>query len=345
VRSICILRLSAIGDVVNACAVVQAIQQHYPEASITWVIGKVEARLLEGLPGIRLVVFDKKQGRKAYQQLKSELRGETFDCLLHMQLAFRANLASLCIQAKRKIGFDWQSSKELHSLFMSERIAPAPRSHVLDGFAQFARAIGVEFTEPRWQLPVAGADFDFAHSQLATLAHHKVLAICPAASKAERNWPASHYAALADYAASQGFSVVLCGGPTPLEYQLAADIQQAASTELLDLVGKNSLKQLLAVLKSVSVVLAPDTGPTHMAVAMGTPVIGLYAHSNPDRTGPYRFRDYVVEVYHQNLLAQTGKTADQLKWGTRVKGANLMQQISVAQVQQMFDRVVQEQAL
>ncbi|MFC4654184.1 MULTISPECIES: glycosyltransferase family 9 protein [Rheinheimera] len=341
-RSICILRLSAIGDVVNACAVVQAIQRQYPEAAITWVIGKVEAKLLEGLSGVRLVVFDKKQGRQAYLQLKRDLQGEVFDCLLHMQLAFRANLASVCIKAKRKIGFDWHSSKELHSLFMSERIEAAPRGHVLDGFRQFAKAIGVEFDRPYWQLPVSAEDTQFALKKLDWLPSLKKIAICPAASNAERNWLPERYAAMADYAARRGFSVVLCGGSSAIEQQMSMDIKRYANTEILDLTGKTSLKQLLAVLKSVSLVLAPDTGPVHMAVAVGTPVIGLYAHSNPDRTGPYHFRDYVVEVYHQSLLEQTGKLASELKWGTRVKGAELMQKISVEQVQQMFDKMVQD---
>ncbi|WP_337842709.1 glycosyltransferase family 9 protein [Rheinheimera sp.] len=344
-RSICILRLSAIGDVVNACAVVQAIQRQYPEAAITWVIGKVEAKLLEGLPGVRLVVFDKKQGRQAYLKLKRDLQGEVFDCLLHMQLAFRANLASLCINAKRKIGFDWHSSKELHSLFMSERIEAAPRGHVLDGFRQFAKAIGVEFGQPIWQLPISADDVKFAAKKLDWLPSPKMMAICPAASNPDRNWLPERYAAMADYAARRGFSIVLCGGSSAIEQQLSMDIKRYASTEILDLTGQTSLKQLLAVLKSVSLVLAPDTGPTHMAVAVGTPVIGLYAHSNPDRTGPYQFRDYVVEVYHQNLLAQTGKLASELKWGTRVKGADLMQQITVEQVQQMFDKLVREHRL
>lgn len=344
-RSICILRLSAIGDVVNACAVVQAIQKRYPQAAITWVIGKVEARLLEGMPGVRFVVFDKKLGHKAYSALKRDLNGEEFDCLLHMQLAFRANIASLFIKAKRKIGFDWQSSKELHSLFMSERIAPAPRSHVLDGFRQFAKAIDVEFDAPSWQLPLQEADRQFAKETLASLSSTRIFTLCPAASKQERNWQAKHYSALADYAGAQGFSVVICGGPTALEQDLSAEIEKYAQTKCLNLVGKTSLKQLVAVLEASSLVLAPDTGPTHMAVAVGTPVIGLYAHSNPERTGPYLYRNYVVEVYHQNLLAQKGKTADQLKWGTRVKGDNLMQQISVERVQAMFDNVVKEQAL
>jgi heptosyltransferase I len=91
-------------------------------------------------------------------------------------------------------------------------------------------------------------------------------------------------------------------------------------------------------------VLAPDTGPAHMATTVGTPVIGLYGHSNPARTGPVG-SPYVVEVYHQHLLAQTGHTADQLRWGTRVKGAGIMASIGVPAVCDMFDRVVRERGL
>ena len=91
--------------------------------------------------------------------------------------------------------------------------------------------------------------------------------------------------------------------------------------------------------------IAPDTGPAHMAVTVGTPVIGLYAHSNPARTGPYLYQDYIVEVYHQNLQQQYGKPAAQLPWGRRVKGNQLMAQITTEAVIAMFERVVAEQKL
>lgn len=352
-QSICILRLSAIGDVCHAVAAVQAIQRHYPQIQITWIVGKVEAMLLKDLPGVELVVFDKKLGFKAYGDLKHKLQGRQFDVLLHMQVALRANLASLVIQAKRKIGFDWSRAKELHALFMRERIAPQTSPHVLDGFAGFARHLGVPFLQnpadqPQWQMPITQSDADFATAQLQPFFDQGIrrfLVICPAASKAERNWLPIRYAAVADYAATLGFQVFLCGGPTPMEYQLRDVILQNTQSNVVDLVGKTSLKQLLALLQQASVVLAPDTGPAHMAVTVGTPVIGLYAHSNPDRTGPYLYRHYVVEVYHQELLRQTGKTAAQQKFGKRVKGSHLMEQIEVEKVKAMLDTLIKQEQL
>ena len=339
-NDICILRLSAIGDVCHAVSAVQAIQRHNPNARITWVVGKVEAMLLADLPGVELVVFDKKQGKAAYQQLKQSFKGRRFDVLLHMQVALRANLAARVIPARVKVGFDWHRAKEGHFLFTNHRIAAEKESHVLEGFRGFAKAIGVPHYEPKWEMPVTEQDFAFADDVLGGF--DKVLVLSPAASKAERNWLPERYAALADYANQQGFSVVITGGPTELEVNLAKDIESHLNCNALNLVGKTNLKQLLCVLAKSDLVIAPDTGPAHMAVTMGTPVIGLYAHSNPARTGPYLYQDYVVEVYHQNLKSQTGKSASQLPWGTRVKGKDLMAQISIEAVKNMFDHVVTE---
>jgi heptosyltransferase I len=99
---------------------------------------------------------------------------------------------------------------------------------------------------------------------------------------------------------------------------------------------------MLVCLKNATLVLAPDTGPAHMAVTQGTPVLGVYAHSNPKRTGPYLYQKYVTEVYHRNLFLQKGDSAENLKWGVRVKGADLMQQITVEHVKEKFDNIVQD---
>lgn len=343
-QSICVLRLSAIGDVCNVVAVVQAIQRHYPQAAITWVVGRVESQLLQGLPGVRLVVFDKRLGWRAYLQLWRELRDQRFDVLLHMQVALRANLASLCIRARRKIGFDWRTAKELHALFMRERVAPVQGKHVLDGFREFARAIGVPMQAPQWAMPIGVEHHDWAQQCLQRSGYERHLVLCPSASLPHKNWLPERYAAVADYAAQQGFAVWLCGGPDATEQAMARFILQASHTgpqQLINLTGQTHLQQLLALIEQATMVLSPDTGPAHMAVAVGTPVIGLYGIHNPDRTGPYG-SPYVVEVYHQHLLAQTGKAASQVKWGTRVKGAHVMQSIQVDTVIAMFKRLMSD---
>jgi heptosyltransferase I len=332
IESLCLLRLSAIGDVCHAVAMVQAIQRQNPRLKITWVIGKVEHQLLKHLPGVEFVIFDKSQGWRSYFNLRRELKGRHFDVLLHMQVALRATLASLAISARVRLGFDKARAKEGQWLVTNKRIKAQVNPHVLEGFMGFAKALGAKDLTPRWNIPVPAEDTEFARELIAD--GDKVLAICAAASKAERNWLPQCYAAVADHAAAKGYRVLLCGGPSRLEHELADAIMQSSKTRMENLVGKTSLTQLLALLKRASVVLAPDTGPLHMAVTQGTPVIGLYAHSNPGRTGPYLFRDYTVSVYDDAIAAQhSGK----VPWGTRAKGKHLMELISVESVIAKFD--------
>lgn len=334
-NSLCLLRLSAIGDVCHAVAMVQAIQRQYPQLKITWVIGKLEYQLLKHLPGIEFVIFDKSQGWRSYFNLHKALKGRRFDVLLHMQVALRATLASLAISAKVRVGFDRARAKEGQWLVTNHRVEPLAEPHVLDGFMGFAKAIGVSDITPSWNIPVPQADTEFAQRQIAD--GEKVLVICAAASKAERNWLPERYAAVAQHAVNKGYRVILCGGPTALEKTLADDIANACSAKLDNLVGKTSLTQLLALLKRASLVLAPDTGPAHMAVTQGTPVIGLYAHSNPGRTGPYLSQQYVVSAYQEAIASQQ---SGEVKWGTRAKGEHLMALISVEAVIEKFDQVI-----
>ncbi|MFB2686061.1 glycosyltransferase family 9 protein [Shewanella mangrovisoli] len=336
-NSLCLLRLSAIGDVCHAVAMVQAIQRQYPQLKITWVIGKLEYQLLKHLPGIEFVIFDKSQGWRSYFNLHKALKGRRFDVLLHMQVALRATLASLAISAKIRVGFDRTRAKEGQWLVTNHRVEPLAEPHVLDGFMGFAKAIGVSDITPSWNIPVPQADTEFAQRQIAD--GEKVLIICAAASKAERNWLPERYAAVAQHAVNKGYRVILCGGPTALEKTLADDIANACSAKLDNLVGKTSLTQLLALLKRASLVLAPDTGPAHMAVTQGTPVIGLYAHSNPGRTGPYLSQQYVVSAYQEAIASQQ---SGEVKWGTRAKGEHLMALISVEAVIEKFDQVIQQ---
>ena len=300
----------------------QATQQHYPQAVTTWVVGKVETQPLQGLPSVCLVVFDKRQGWLAYGQLWKQLRGQRFDALLHMQVALWANLALLCISARRKIGFDWRTPKELHALIMPERVALVQGLHVLEGFPEFARAFGVPMQAQQWTMPIVPEQQAWAQQRFQRSGYHRHLVLCPSASLPHKNWLPERYAAVADYADQKGFAVWLCGGPDASKQAMAQAIVQASrtgSSHLFNLTGQTHLQQLLALIQQATVVLAPDTGPAHMAVALGTPVIDLYGIHNPARTGPCA-STYEVEVYHKHLQTQSGKTASQVKWGTRVKG-------------------------
>lgn len=337
-KSLCLLRLSAIGDVCHAVAMVQSIQRHYPTVKITWVIGKVEANLLHELPGVEWVIFDKKAGLQGYLDLRRKLKGRNFDVLFHMQVALRASFASICISATHKIGFDKKRAKEGQWLFTNQKIAAQKNPHVLDGFLGFAQAIGVNDDSPRWSMPITAEAESWVGEQQCS--DKPMAIICPSASKAERNWHTQGYAQIADQLSRRGFNLVLCGGPTDEEQLLAGEIANLAECDMTNLVGKTSLKQLLALLKKAYLVIAPDTGPAHMAVTVGTPVIGLYAHSNPARTGPYCYQHYVVSCYQQEIQKQYGKALEKLPWGLRAKGDALMQEITLEQVTQKINLLI-----
>lgn len=340
-KNLCLLRLSAIGDVCHAVAMVQHIQRHLPNTKITWVIGKIEASLLAGLPNVEFIIFDKKAGVQGYKDLRQQMKGRHFDVLLHMQVALRASIASLFIPAKVKIGFDAKRAIEGQWLFTNKKIARQNHPHVLDGFMGFAKALGLPEEKPQWNIPVSDEDALWAAEAVSST--KPIAVICPAASKAERNWHSAGYAEVANYLIAQGYKVLICGGPTTLEQELANDIIEKSDTnsaQIINLVGKTSLKRLLAVLKIAHLVIAPDTGPAHMAVTVGTPVIGLYAHSNPKRTGPYLYQQYVVSYYESAVLQQYGKTTLNLPWGTRAKGDNLMGHITVKQVIEKIELLI-----
>lgn len=342
IHSICILRLSAIGDVTHVVPVVLSLQEQVPGVKITWVIGKIEAKLIGDLPGVEFIVFDKKAGWDGYRELRETMKGRRFDALLHMQVAFRANLAAALIPAKLKVGYDKARSKDLHSLFINRRIAPAPKQHVRDCLASYLEPLGLSAAPPRWEIPLTEDDHAFARSHLAD--DRRNLVISPCASHTLRNWPAERYAQLADHAIRQhGMNVVLVGSPAPFEAEYCTAIEQAMKERAHNICGKDTLKQLTALLSRADLVVAPDTGPAHIASAMGTDVLGLFAASNPNRSGPYNSQQWCVNRYPEALKKFTGKTVDEARWGAKAEFEGAMELITVDDATGMLDRWVAAQ--
>jgi len=330
-KSICILRLSAIGDCTHVVPVVRTIRKHWPGTGITWIVGKLEASLVGDIEGVEFIVFDKSRRLRALADLRRALAGRSFDVLLDMQVALRASLASLFVKAQIRLGYDKARARDGQWLFTNHRIKPVERQHVLDSFFEFTGALGLESRELEWDLPIPPSAREFAEASFS--GDRKVLAINPSASKPARNWSVEGYAALADHAAGKlDLDVVLTGGPSAAEAGLADAIEEACGSKLLNLVGKTSLKELLAVLEHASVLVAPDTGPAHMGTTVGTPVIGLYAASNPLRSGPYLGLDHTVDNYAEALKAERGREVDEVRWGTRVRGSAAMETITIDQV-------------
>ncbi len=338
-ESICIFRLSALGDATHVVPVVRAIQTHWPDTRITWIIGKLEYRLLNGMEGIEFIVFDKKGGLPAVKTLHETLRRRRFDVLLHMQVAARANLLSCLVRAPVRLGWDDGRSRDFHNRFVREQVAAVPFQHQVQGFLEFARALGIPVDDPKWDIPVANSAVDWVSELVPD--ERPLLLISPCSSHALRNWRAERYAEVADYAASEaGMQVILSGGPSDLEKSVAAEIESLMSEPCLNLVGKDTLEQSKAMLRRADLVITPDSGPAHIASALGTPVIGLYAATWSRRSGPYNSLNLCVDRFEEAAEKFRGKHAEELRWGTRIEEPGVMDLVRSEDVKERIARAL-----
>ncbi|SNY66211.1 heptosyltransferase I [Stenotrophomonas sp. CC120223-11] len=335
----CLLRLSALGDVTHVVPLVRTLQAARPDTPIHWIIDKAGHKLLDGLPGVTFHAYDKKSGMAGVKELRRQLPPGRFEALLQMQVAFRANLLSAFIPAERRIGYDRSRSKDLHGLFINERIPDRPGIHVLDAIGSFCEPLGLRQTEVSWDLAVPQSAYEWAAAQWQDDGR-PVLMISPCSSHVRRNWYADRYAAVANHAVTRGWQVVLCGGRSELERSMADAIQAQLHTPALDLVGKDTLKQLPALLARANLVMTPDSGPMHIANAMGAKVLGLHAASNPNRSGPYSDRRYCVDRYDDAARKYLAKQAADLKWGTKIEFDDVMELITVEDGIAAFERYV-----
>ena len=339
-RSVCLLRLSAIGDTCHVVALVRTLQRAWPDTKFTWIVGKIEARLVGLLDGVEFITVDKRAGLEGLRQLSTQLRERRFDVLLHLQLALRASVIATQVRARIKLGFDGPRARELQWLFTNARIAPRQREHVLDSFFGFAEALGVRDRDLRWDLPLPADAVDYA-TRIIPDDGRPTLVLSPCSSHPLRNWAPDRYAAVADHAASRhGMRVVLAGGPSALEREMGAAIERHARTSLVNQIGRDTLPQLLALLGRATVLLSPDSGPAHMATMVGTPVIGLYAATNPARTGPYLSRRWCIDAYGRAAVKFRGRPAGALRWTEKIEEPGVMDLITVEEVSARLDELL-----
>jgi heptosyltransferase I len=339
-QSVCLLRLSALGDVSHLLPLVHAWRLQQPATRLSWILGAGEAQLLAGLEGVELLPYRKRDGFAGMRALWRQLDGRRFDALLLMQLALRANLLSLGIRAGRRIGYDRLRSREGHGLFVRERIAEHGYSHVLETLCRFGEPLGVRVDELVWPFVIPEEAHDFARRMLPS--DVPLLGISPCSSHVQRSWSAEGYAELARHAHKRhGMQVVLLGGRSDDERAMANSIQQLApDANCLDLVGKDTLKQLLALLQRMAILVSPDAGPAHLASALGVPVIGLHAATDPRRSGPYRSLHWCVNRFPDVLRKQRGIELDEVRWSTRIEFPGVMDIIDIDEVLATLDRLL-----
>ncbi|MBC8027567.1 MAG: glycosyltransferase family 9 protein [Steroidobacteraceae bacterium] len=337
---VCLLRLSAIGDTCHVVPLLRTLQSAWPKTRFSWVIGKLEAKLMSLIPDVELITVDKGAGLSAYGRFREDMnRRGAFDLLMHLQLSVRASAASALTPAPIKVGFDRGRARELQWLFTNRKIAPRTREHVLDSFMGFADAVGVTEKHLRWDIPPTPELLDYSRGHIPDA--RPTLVISPCSSHRARNWLPERYAAVAEHAVRRhDMQVILCGGPNDLEREMAYAIARSTTVPLTNLVGRDTLPQLLALLGRATVLLTPDSGPAHMATMVNTPVIGLYAATNPERSGPYLSRRWCVDAYDDAARKFLGKSATEIPWTTKIEQPGVMDLISVAAVTAKLDELL-----
>ena len=299
-RHICIVLLTGLGDVVHGLPVVNAIRDSDPLVRITWVVEPMPAGLLLGHDSIdRVIVFHRRDGIRGIRQLARDLhQGEPIDVVLNFNVYLKSIFPTLLSRARRRIGFDRGRSFDGVWLASNERLQPRARAHTADMFLEFAEHLGITVPTPEWRIEFDGGERSEQSRFFQEFQGRPTATLVPSSATIKKDWLVERWAEVADSLASDfGFEVVVAGGPGEREQRIAHEIIERSSARIHWALG-DSVRRLAWILDKSNLLVAPDTGPVHIARALGTPVVSLFAHTNPWRVGPWRaYEDLWVDHY------------------------------------------------
>jgi len=301
---ILIVKLSAIGDVIHTLPSLNAIRKHYPDAHITWLIEEAASSLIIEHEALDRVIISKRKQwvkgifgpfcidniKETYQFIK-ELRDTEYDLIIDFQGLLKSAALIALARGKRKTGFDKGMEHMEHSyIFLNERIPPVNMdNHALLRSLMLINALGIESKEIEYKLPVS------CHTRKITnelLERHGIkeagiiVAINPVAKWITKLWDNRKFALLADRLIEKyNASVIFTGSQS--DRSTIDNILSCMSYGAVNLAGETTLKTLAALYEKTKFLISTDTGPMHMAAAVGTPVIALFGPTAPWRTGPF----------------------------------------------------------
>ncbi len=294
IQRLLVVKTSSLGDVIHALPVVQAMKEAAPHLTLGWVVRRRCADILRGNPYIdHLYVMPDKPTLAELLALRRELHSVHYEMALDTQGLLLSGLVTRLSGAPVRVG--WDRNREMNALFLTHPIIPgkAKDAHEIDLLYGFAEALGIhvphsEFT-PQPYLAADGAVS--AESWLADLPHPRI-ALNVGASRAYKRWPVENWAQVVLSLTQSGRSVVFVGDKTDAES--VAQITPALNSGYVDLSGKTTLRELASVLAACDLLVSGDSGPMHLAVAVGTPVVAIFGATHPARHGPYGLRNTVL---------------------------------------------------
>ncbi|MGH7466505.1 MAG: glycosyltransferase family 9 protein [Longimicrobiales bacterium] len=296
---VCIVLLTGLGDVVHGLPVANALKRAGLASHLTWVTEPAPSHILRHHRAVDdVVVYRRRQGVRGVLQLARDMAPRRFDLTLNLHIYFKGIWPTVFSRAPRRIGFDRARSYDGVWLFVNEHLPARPRAHTQDQFLEFLELLQVPSRPVEWNIEFTAAEKAEQAEFMRGLRDRPVVAVVPASANSRKDWLADRYARLIDaLAADFGARAVLVGGPSARERHMVDAILTQTRAQPIDALDQD-VRRMMWLLDGSDLVIAPDTGPLHIARACNVPVIGLYGHTNPWRVGPYqKYTDLWVDQY------------------------------------------------
>lgn len=299
-RRVCIVLLSGIGDVVHGLPLALDLKGIDPDIEVTWVAEAAPAQVLAHHPAVdRVVTFATREGLAGVRALRKAMAGIRTGLTLNVQRYFKSIWPTLFSGAPVRVGLPPSKTRDGVRYFNTHVLQDGPWKHSQDLFLDFRWGLGVPRQAPvAWEITFSDEERADQARFFARLDGRPVASLVVGSANPKKDWPAELWARLADALDTDfGYQVLLLGGPSERERRATEVILEKAGSRPLDCLG-DSVRRLMTLLAGSRLVVAPDTGPLHIAHALDIPVIGLFAHTNPWRVGPWRrYHDLVVDRY------------------------------------------------
>ncbi len=292
-----VIRLSSLGDIVHTLPAVAALRDSFAGGRIDWVVQRKWAPLLHGSSDIDQVI-ELDRGWRATRDCVQRLREARYTCAIDFQALYKSALLGFFSGAKRRVGFSPRFGRERGATFFYTQQVSPPPGHIVEQNVALAESAGARRAACRFALRVSGEGEAAMDGWLASAGLGEFFVLSPGGGWRSKCWPPERYGEVyRELARRYGWRGVVNFGPG--ERTLAEAVCRAAAPDG-PVVFETDIPQLMALLRRAKIVVAGDTGPLHLAVALGTPVVGLYGPTDPDRNGPYCADDIVV----RNALAE-----------------------------------------
>lgn len=287
-----IVRLSSLGDIIFTLPMLAAVRDTFIRSRIDWVVNARWKPLLEGNPDLNEIITLPDSSISAFFQCGRQLRENNYTCVIDAQGLYKSALLSKLTRVKNRIGYSFSSAREgASSLFYSQRVKPTAK-HMVDMNLELAAAAGARMEAARFPLVIPGEAQSSMNQFLDSMKISRYVVLSPGGGWFSKLWPADRFGELALKLWNlHGLRIIVNCGPGEAEL---AEIVVANSTAALPIIVQYGIPETMALLRGADLVIAADSGPLHLANALGTPVVGLYGPTSPDRNGPYGGRDIVV---------------------------------------------------